>query len=178
MLDSLYRIVALTRKELLAILKDPRSRFSIIVPPILQCLIYGYVATYDLNHVPYAAFDRDRSAASQQLLARIDGSGVFQRVANLDRDVDIKTFIDNKRALLVIQSIVTLSAGCCPICRVPCKSSPTDATQIPPARRSAMSMTLSTALTPIGATVAASRERQSRSQLAHGTTRTSKPAGT
>jgi ABC-2 type transport system permease protein len=103
MLDSLYRIVALTRKELLAILKDPRSRFSIIVPPILQCLIYGYVATYDLNHVPYAAFDRDRSAASQQLLARIDGSGVFQRVANLDRDVDIKTFIDNKRALLVIQ---------------------------------------------------------------------------
>ncbi len=103
MLDSLYRIVALTRKELLAILKDRRSRFSIILPPILQCLIYGYVATYDLNHVPYAAFDRDRSAASQQLLARIDGSGVFQRVANLDRDVDIKTFIDNKRALLVIQ---------------------------------------------------------------------------
>jgi ABC-2 type transport system permease protein len=103
MLDSLYRIVALTRKELLAILKDPRSRFSIILPPILQCLIYGYVATYDLNHVPYAAFDRDRSAASQQLLARIDGSGVFQRVANLDRDLDIKTFIDNKRALLVIQ---------------------------------------------------------------------------
>jgi ABC-2 type transport system permease protein len=103
MLDSLYRIVALTRKELLAILKDPRSRFSIIVPPILQCLIYGYVATYDLNHVPYAAFDHDRSAASQQLLAKIDGSGVFERKANLDRDVDIKTFIDNKRALLVIR---------------------------------------------------------------------------
>ncbi len=103
MLDTLYRILALTRKELLAVLKDPRSRFSIIIPPILQCLIYGYVATYDLNHVPYAVFDHDRSAASQQLLARIDGSGVFQRVANLDRDLEIKTFIDNRRALLVIQ---------------------------------------------------------------------------
>ena len=52
MLDTLYRILALTRKELLAILKDPRSRFSLILPPILQCLIYGYVATFDLNLVP------------------------------------------------------------------------------------------------------------------------------
>ena len=103
MLDTLYRILALTRKELLAILKDPRSRFSLILPPILQCLIYGYVATYDLNHVPYAAFDHDRSAVSRQLLARIDGSGVFQRVANLDRDLDVKTIIDHRRALLVVQ---------------------------------------------------------------------------
>jgi ABC-2 type transport system permease protein len=103
MLDTLYRILALTRKELLAILKDPRSRFSLILPPILQCLIYGYVATYDLHHVPYAAFDHDRSAASRQLLARIDGSGVFQRVANLDRDLEVKTIIDQRRALLVVQ---------------------------------------------------------------------------
>ncbi|MEX0805104.1 MAG: ABC transporter permease, partial [Candidatus Binatia bacterium] len=103
MLEACFRIVALTRKELLAVLKDPRSRFSIIIPPILQCLIYGYVATYDLNHVPYAVLDQDRSAASRQLLARIDGSGVFQRVANLDRAADVKSLIDNQRALLVIQ---------------------------------------------------------------------------
>ena len=103
MLDALFRILALTRKELLAILKDPRSRFSLILPPILQCLIYGYVATYDLNHVPYAAFDHDRSAASQQLLARIDGSGVFQRVANLDHDLEVKTIIDRQRVLLVVR---------------------------------------------------------------------------
>ncbi|MGH8167471.1 MAG: ABC transporter permease [Woeseiaceae bacterium] len=103
MLEACFRIMALTRKELLAVLKDPRSRFSIIIPPILQCLIYGYVATYDLNHVPYAVLDQDRSAASRQLLARIDGSGVFQRVANLDRAADAKSLIDNQRVLLVIQ---------------------------------------------------------------------------
>ena len=103
MLDTLYRILALTRKELLAILKDPRSRFSLILPPILQCLIYGYVATYDLNHVPYAAFDHDRSAASGQLLARIDGSRVFQRIANLGHDSEVKNIIDQRRALLVVR---------------------------------------------------------------------------
>jgi ABC-2 type transport system permease protein len=103
MLEAIFRILALTRKELLAILKDPRGRFSLLIPPILQCLIYGYVATYDLNDVPYAALDQDRSAASQKLLAGLDGSGIFRRVANLNRAADVKTTINNSRALLVIQ---------------------------------------------------------------------------
>jgi ABC-2 type transport system permease protein len=103
MLDTLFRIVALTHKELLAILKDPRSRLSLVIPPILQCLIYGYVATFDLNHVPYSVLDQDRSAASRELLAKLDGSGVFHRVANLHRAADVKTAINNRRALLVIQ---------------------------------------------------------------------------
>jgi ABC-2 type transport system permease protein len=101
--DAILRILALTYKELLAVLKDPRSRFSIFIPPILQCLIYGYVATYDLNDVPYAVLDQDRSAASYDLLARLDGTGVFHRAANLERAADIKTWIDDTRVLLVVQ---------------------------------------------------------------------------
>ncbi|MGE5060972.1 MAG: ABC transporter permease [Betaproteobacteria bacterium] len=103
MFEAFYRILALTRKELLAILKDPRSRYSLLVPPVLQCLIYGYVATYDLTDIPYGVFDQDRSAASQQLLARFDGSGVFHRIINLNRAADVKKAIDERRVLLVIQ---------------------------------------------------------------------------
>src|SRR5512137_2729483 len=103
MFDVFFRILALTRKELLAILKDPKTRFSLFLPPILQCLVYGYVATYDLNDVPYAVLDQDRSAAAQELLAGLDGSGVFQRVANIQRAEDIKNMINERRALLVIQ---------------------------------------------------------------------------
>lgn len=103
MFEAMLRVIALTRKELLAILKDPRSRYTLLIPPILQCLIYGYVATYDLNDVPYAVLDQDRSAASQKLLARLDGSGVFRRVANLSRATDMKAMINDRRAILVIQ---------------------------------------------------------------------------
>jgi len=103
MIDAILRTLALIRKELLAILKDPRSRVSLFLPPILQCLIFGYAATYDLNHVPYAVLDQDRSAASHQLLAALDGSGVFQRVAQLNRAADIKSMIDQQRVLLAIQ---------------------------------------------------------------------------
>jgi ABC-2 type transport system permease protein len=103
MFEALLRILALTHKELLAILKDPRSRFSILVPPMLQCLLFGYAATYDLNDVPYAVLDHARSPASDDLLARLDGSGVFRRVANLRRAEDVKSFISEGRALIVIQ---------------------------------------------------------------------------
>jgi ABC-2 type transport system permease protein len=47
--------------------------------------------------------DQDRSGASREFLARLDGSGVFHRVADLDRAADIRSTIDEGRALLVIQ---------------------------------------------------------------------------
>lgn len=103
MFEAILRIIALTRKELLTVLKDPRSRFSLLIPPIIQCLIFGYAASYDLNDVPYVVLDQDHSAASRELLAGLDGSGVFHRVANLDSVEELKTYIDDRRALLVIQ---------------------------------------------------------------------------
>jgi ABC-2 type transport system permease protein len=102
-IESLLRIFALTRKELLAILKDPRSRSTLIIPPILQCLIYGYVATYDLTDVPYAVLDQDHSAASQELLSHFDGSGIFRRVANLRHPDDIKKMINEQHVIVAIQ---------------------------------------------------------------------------
>jgi ABC-2 type transport system permease protein len=102
-LGSLLRILALTRKELLAVLKDKRSRLSLLIPPLVQALIFGYAATYDLNHVTYAALDQDHSAASRQLLAGLDGSGVFERVADLQRASDVAAYIDARRVLLVVQ---------------------------------------------------------------------------
>src|SRR5579863_1037067 len=103
MLDTLLRILALTRKELLAVLKDPRGRITLFVPPMIQCLVFGYAATFDLNHVAYALLDQDRSQASHELVMGLDGSGVFERVADLQRAADAKTLIDERRALLVLQ---------------------------------------------------------------------------
>ncbi len=103
LLDTLRRILALTRKELLAILKDSRSRITLFVPPVLQCLIFGYAMNLDLNNVPYAAIDQDRTAASRELLARLDSSGTFKRVADLANPAEAGQAIDGKRAMLVVQ---------------------------------------------------------------------------
>jgi ABC-2 type transport system permease protein len=61
----LRRILALMAKEFLALLKDKRSRFVLIGPPLVQLLVFGYAATFDLQNVPYALLNED----SAQLLA-------------------------------------------------------------------------------------------------------------
>ena len=103
MLDFLRRVVSLCRKELLAILKDPANRIILVVPSLMESFLFGYAATYDLNNVPYALLDQSRGAASAELVARLDGTGVFRRVATLETPSDIARVIDSGEALMVIQ---------------------------------------------------------------------------
>jgi ABC-2 type transport system permease protein len=100
---TFYRITNLIRKELIAVLKDPRSRIVLFLPIVLQSLLFGYAATFDLNEVPYALLDQDRSGASADFAAQLDGTIVFDRVADLTNASQIADVIGSKQAILVIQ---------------------------------------------------------------------------
>lgn len=98
----LAQIAALVRKEFLAMLGDPASRMILFLPALLQALLFGYGATYDLADAPYAVLDQSRSAASTELLARLDGTRVFHRAATLASPAQIAEMIDGNEALLVL----------------------------------------------------------------------------
>ncbi len=100
---SLWRIWTLVIKELLAILKDPKSRFVVVGPPILQFFVFGYAATFDLDQVHYAVLNLDRGPESRQLLARFSGSPTFRLVGELSADQEIRGLIDRQEARLVIR---------------------------------------------------------------------------
>jgi ABC-2 type transport system permease protein len=102
LLTAVAQILALVRKEILAIVKEPTSRSLLLLPALMQSLLFGYGATYDLKHVPYAVLDQSHSAASLDLLARLDGTGVFERAALLESTSQIADVIDAEKALLVI----------------------------------------------------------------------------
>ena len=101
-ITTLAQIAALIRKELLALFKEPSSRALLIAPALMQSLLFGYGATYDLTNVPYAVLDQSRGAASVELLARLDGTGVFHRAATLTSSAQIAEVIDNNQALVVL----------------------------------------------------------------------------
>jgi drug efflux transport system permease protein len=96
------QILSLIIKEFIAILGDKRSRMVIMVPPVLQVLVFGYAATYDLNNIPYAVLNEDGGHASRSLIARFDGSPSFERIATLDSTEEVDELIDTRKALLVI----------------------------------------------------------------------------
>jgi ABC-2 type transport system permease protein len=101
-MNTLRRIVALAIKELLAILRDKKSRIVLIGPPIAQLLVFGYAATFDLNNIPVAVYNEDRSAPSRELVARVTGSPHFELLGHLGHDAQIAPLIDNRDALMVL----------------------------------------------------------------------------
>ena len=98
----LRRVFALTVKEFLALLKDRKSRFVVIVPPLVQLLIFGYAATFDLNRVPFAVFNEDAGEASRELVAGFTGSSNFHQVATLSSDGEIAPLVDSRRVMMVL----------------------------------------------------------------------------
>ena len=71
----LRHLLALALKEFLAVLRDKRSRFVLIVPPIVQLLVFGYAATFDLDRVPVAIYNQDPGAPARELIALRSGRG-------------------------------------------------------------------------------------------------------
>lgn len=96
------RIFALAIKEFQALLRDPKARFVVIGPPIIQLVVFSFAATFDLNHIPLAIYNQDGGQAAQSLVARFTGSQHFEIAARLTHEDEIKNVIDQREALMVL----------------------------------------------------------------------------
>ena len=104
-----FRVRALMVKEFLAVWRDPRSRAILIGPPIIQLLVFGYAATYDLQDVPIAFYNEDGGADGRELLARFAASSVFHPMAYLEKEDDIARVVDSREAAVVVHLGQTFS---------------------------------------------------------------------
>jgi len=103
------RIGALIVKEFLAVWQDKKSRTVIIVPPLLQLIVFGYAASYDVNNVAMAVYNEDDGLAGRELIARFEGSPTFETVGHIGRDAQIAEVIEPRNASLVVHIGPTFS---------------------------------------------------------------------
>lgn len=96
------RVLKLIWKELLIVLRDPRSRISIILPPIIQLVVFAYAATLDVRHATIGVFNRDNGEQSIELLQRFIGSPLFKKIIFLQANEEIGPFLDKQKGLLVL----------------------------------------------------------------------------
>lgn len=94
------RVWPLVRKEFHELRRDRYAKIRLIVPPILQMLIFGYAATFDVSHVATALLDRDHSQESRALVARFVDSGRFRIVETARGDGDITDALENDKAVV------------------------------------------------------------------------------
>ncbi len=104
------RLRALIIKELLAVLRDPRSRLILIGPPIIQLLVFSYAATLEVKNVDIAVLDRDAGYWSGELLQRIAGAPTFRTIRRVDRPETLRQAIDLQDVIAAIQIGPSFSA--------------------------------------------------------------------
>ncbi|RME23200.1 MAG: ABC transporter permease [Deltaproteobacteria bacterium] len=66
--DSLVRVGALAAKEALHIRRDPRTLYLGLFLPLIMLLLFGFGVSFDIDHIPLAVADQDRTAESRALL--------------------------------------------------------------------------------------------------------------
>ncbi|MFQ5841849.1 MAG: ABC transporter permease [Thermodesulfobacteriota bacterium] len=74
---NIHRMRAIAEKEMIHIMRDPRSLVMAIVIPLLMLFLFGYALTLDVDNVPLAVLDMDGTQMSQQFIDRFAKSRYF-----------------------------------------------------------------------------------------------------
>ncbi len=99
----LERLKQMLIKEFIQVFRDKRTRFVLFGPPIIQMLIFGYAATFEIYHVPTVVLDLDHSQESRELLSRFSSSPYFDVQRQLTDSRQIGDLIERGEATVGIE---------------------------------------------------------------------------
>jgi ABC-2 type transport system permease protein len=99
----LARLKQMLIKEFIQVFRDKRTRFLLFGPPIIQMMIFGYAATFEIYHVPTAILDLDHSQESRELVSRFSSSRYFDVQRQLTDSRQIGDLIDQGKATVGLE---------------------------------------------------------------------------
>ncbi len=99
----LARLKQMLIKEFIQVFRDKRTRFVLFGPPIIQMLVFGYAATFEIYHVPTVVLDLDHSQESRELISRFTSSPYFDVQHQLTDYRQIGDLIDQGKATVGIE---------------------------------------------------------------------------
>lgn len=100
---GLTRLLALVRKEFLALFRDPKSRMVLIAPPVLQLLVFSYAATLEVRNVDVMVLNRDSGHWGGELISRIEASPQFRFVQRTADPAVLHEAIDRERVIAAVE---------------------------------------------------------------------------
>ena len=101
---SLRHIWAITRKEFIHIIRDRSTLILVIFTPMVTLLLMAYALTVELQHIPIAVLDYDRSATSRDFVQQITAGNdldLYAQVGTID-EIEALLMHGEVKAALVI----------------------------------------------------------------------------
>jgi ABC-2 type transport system permease protein len=99
----LARLKQMLIKEFIQVFRDKRTRFVLFGPPIIQMLVFGYAATFEIYHVPTVVLDLDHSQESRELISRFTSSPYFDVQRQLTDYRQVGDLIDQGKATVGLE---------------------------------------------------------------------------
>jgi ABC-2 type transport system permease protein len=99
---SFRRLKAVTKKELLHIVRDVRSLYLALALPLVMLLLFGYALTLDVDQIPTYIYDQDQTPQSRELIDQFRGSRYFQIIGVVNNYRTAERAIDKSTILLGI----------------------------------------------------------------------------
>jgi ABC-2 type transport system permease protein len=97
------RLIAQIVKELLSLVRDPRSRFVLVGPPLLQLFVFSFAATLDVTNVSIAVLNEDSGYWSQEMIQRVRGARFVGELTVVDTPAELAGRIDRREAIAAIR---------------------------------------------------------------------------
>lgn len=72
------RIRELVRKEFIQLFRDRKNRPILIIAPIIQLLVFGYVVNYDIRDIRVVLLDQSRTRESRMLAESFQANRIFR----------------------------------------------------------------------------------------------------
>jgi ABC-2 type transport system permease protein len=96
------RLYAIIVKEMWALLRDPRSRLILVVPPFLQLFLFGFATTLEVKNFDVGVYDRDGGRWSQEFIQRLGGSPNVGRIVSLSSPEGVRAAINDRAVIAVV----------------------------------------------------------------------------
>jgi len=93
-------------KELLQLKRDRKMFVILFMAPVLQLIVLGFAANFDVERIPMAVCDNDRSEESAEYLDRYFSGRFFERTVNIDKSSEIDGLLESG----VIQGAIVIPA--------------------------------------------------------------------
>jgi ABC-2 type transport system permease protein len=99
----LARLKEMLIKEFIQVFRDKRTRVVLFAPPVIQMLVFGYAATFEIRSVATVVLDLDHSQESRELVSRFTSSPYFKVQHQLTDSRQVADLIDRGEATVALQ---------------------------------------------------------------------------
>jgi len=97
------RVRELVRKEFIQLFRDPKNRRLLVISPLVQIIVFGYVMSTDVRDVTVALLDQSQTRESRMLRDAFSGNKIFRITYHPESSRELEELLLRRKVDLAVK---------------------------------------------------------------------------